>query len=188
MVPMLRAGAGHALEHAARSTLLAELPMRTMLPCTVMALLLMNSASAQTGGCAVAAGACGVDGHGCNAGCCRDGCGLFRRHSCGRGGDGIEGLDPHFNCGCRGSYNYPVPPLYTYHWPGMYKQNLMTDYTSPWRFPPLRPYVDEQPLQPAESVPAAMIRTISAVQVDSEVASRSGQIESISSRLLRSGR
>jgi hypothetical protein len=56
----------------------------------------------------------------------------------------IPGLDPHFNCSCRGSYNYPVPPQYTYHWPGMYKQVRMTDYVSPWRFPPIRPYTEER--------------------------------------------
>ncbi|MEX2027106.1 MAG: hypothetical protein WEH44_07390 [Pirellulaceae bacterium] len=162
--------------------------MRRMLPCAVIAVVLASAAFAQAGdGCGVAAPTCGIDGDACGAGCGRGGCGLFGRR-CGRGGDGIEGLDPHFNCGCRGSYNYPVPPQYTYHWPGMYKQNLMTDYTSPWRFPPLKPYVDEQPVQSAESVPAAMIRTISAMQVVAEGASRSGQIESISSRLSRARR
>jgi len=55
----------------------------------------------------------------------------------------LEGRDPSYNCGCSGSYKFPVPPQYTYHWPGMYSQRLMTDYHSPWRFPPLRPYVDE---------------------------------------------
>lgn len=55
----------------------------------------------------------------------------------------LEGRDPWYNCGCNGSYKFPVPPLYTYHWPGMYSQRLMTDYHSPWRFPPIRPYVDE---------------------------------------------
>src|SRR5262249_42143054 len=49
----------------------------------------------------------------------------------------------YFNCGCNGSYKFPVPPLYTYHWPGMYSAELMTDYHSPWRFPPLKPYTDE---------------------------------------------
>jgi hypothetical protein len=49
------------------------------------------------------------------------------------------------NCSCNGSYKFPVPPLYTYHWPGMYSQQLMTDYQSPWRFPPLKPYTDENP-------------------------------------------
>jgi hypothetical protein len=55
----------------------------------------------------------------------------------------IEGLSPGFNCGCNGSYKFPVPPLYTYHWPGMWSAQLMTDYHSPWRFPPLKPYADE---------------------------------------------
>ncbi len=48
------------------------------------------------------------------------------------------------SCRCAGSYKFPVPPLYTYHWPGQYSQQLMTDYQSPWRFPPLRPYTDEK--------------------------------------------
>jgi len=60
-------------------------------------------------------------------------------------GPRYEGLDPGFNCGCNGSYKYPVPPLYTYHWPGMWSAQLMTDYHSPWRFPPLKPYTDELP-------------------------------------------
>lgn len=158
--------------------------MRWMLPSAVMALLLMSAASAQGGdGCAVAAPACGVDGDACGAGCGRRGCGLFGR--LGSGGSGIEGLDRHFNCGCRGSYNYPVPPQYTYHWPGMYKQNLMTDYTSPWRFPPLKAYVDEQPVQAAEFMPLTPFRTISAANVVASGSIRSGQIESVSSRLSR---
>jgi hypothetical protein len=64
----------------------------------------------------------------------------------------LEGRDPWFNCGCNGSYKFPVPPQYTYHWPGMYSQRLMTDYHSPWRFPPLRPYTDEAK---PESAPSA---------------------------------
>ncbi len=44
-----------------------------------------------------------------------------------------------FNCSCRGSYKFPVPPQYTYHWPGMYAQHTMTEYSSPYRFPPLNP-------------------------------------------------
>jgi hypothetical protein len=42
-----------------------------------------------------------------------------------------------YNCECQGSYKFPVPPQYTYHWPGMYSQQTMTEYYSPWRFPPL---------------------------------------------------
>ena len=54
-----------------------------------------------------------------------------------------------FNCDCRGSYKFPVPPLYTYHWPGMYSQRTMTEYISPWRFPPLQPLQREaQPTMP----------------------------------------
>jgi hypothetical protein len=44
-----------------------------------------------------------------------------------------------FNCRCRGSYKFPVPPLYTYFWPGIYSQKTMTAYVSPWRYPPLAP-------------------------------------------------
>jgi len=43
-----------------------------------------------------------------------------------------------FNCSCRGSYKFPVPPQYTYHWPGLYSQQLMTSYQSPYRYPALR--------------------------------------------------
>ena len=50
----------------------------------------------------------------------------------------------YFNCNCRGSYKFPVPPQYTYHWPGMYSQQTMTEYTSPYRFPSLKqPQWDE---------------------------------------------
>jgi len=45
----------------------------------------------------------------------------------------------YFNSSCRGSYKFPVPPQYTYHWPGMYSQRCMTGYVSPYRFPPLKP-------------------------------------------------
>jgi hypothetical protein len=80
-------------------------------------------------------------------GCCDacDPCGCGHGHflhgRCGHCG----GYDPewYFNCGCNGSYKFPVPSLYTYHWPGMYSAERMTDYHSPWRFPPLRPYTDE---------------------------------------------
>ena len=71
----------------------------------------------------------------------------------------IPGQELGFNCSCNGSYNYPVPPLYTYHWPGMYKQVRMTDYHSPWRFPPIKPYIDEEPAPPAASVSSRLLRT-----------------------------
>jgi hypothetical protein len=87
------------------------------------------------------------------ADCCEcDPCGGYGGFGHGRhGGHGhghhhhqvYEGQQAHFNCGCNGSYKFPVPPLYTYHWPGMWSQQLMTDYHSPWRFPAIKPYVDE---------------------------------------------
>ncbi len=40
-------------------------------------------------------------------------------------------------CGCPGSYKYPVPPQSTYWWPGIYSQQTLTAYVSPWRYPPL---------------------------------------------------
>ena len=96
----------------------------------------------------------GALGGGCNGGACADSgsrhswrhadCGGDCGHMCGRRcRNMIEGLDPHFNCECNGSYNFPVPPLYTYMWPGMYKHQLMSDYDNPWRFPPIKAYTDE---------------------------------------------
>lgn len=74
----------------------------------------------------------------CGHGCCGDcGCGHC---CCGHQGclarymSAISG----FNCSCRGSYKFPVPPQYTYHWPGMYSQQSMTEYRSPYRYPPLK--------------------------------------------------
>jgi hypothetical protein len=97
-----------------------------------------------------------------SAGCaCEEGChGWFGRgahcgHHCG-GHHRLEGRDAHFNCGCNGSYKFPVPPLYTFHWPGMYSAQLMTDYHSPYRFPPLKPYTDEAiPVEELDSAAAA---------------------------------
>ena len=94
-----------------------------------------------------------------------------------------EGRYQGFHCGCNGSYKFPVPPLYTYHWPGMYSAQLMTEYHSPWRFPPLKPYVDEQPLvevgMEGNSLRATPVSTTARVV---------GEIEPMSSRLLRQQR
>ena len=49
-----------------------------------------------------------------------------------------DALIAGFNCGCRGSYKFPVPPRFTYHWPGMYAQQTMTGYWSPYRYPSLK--------------------------------------------------
>jgi hypothetical protein len=137
---------------------------------------------------ACGSGGCDACGDGCCDGHC--GCGLFGRKC----GSGIEGLDRFANCGCNGSYNYPVPPLYTYHWPGMYKQVRMTDYHSPWRFPPLRKYEDE-PL-PTIEIPAPRAATgprlLKPVSLEAGVAAPSQskakyftEIEPLSSRLSR---
>ena len=125
----------------------------------------------------------------CGNGCGRCGCGLFG-HKCG---SGIDGLDRFANCGCNGSYNYPVPPLYTYHWPGMYKQVRMTDYHSPWRFPPLKKYEDE-PL-PTIEIPAPkaaagprLLRPVSLEVAPAPVEAKRTwhtEIEPLSSRLSR---
>lgn len=128
-------------------------------------------------------------------GACGDGGGACGAHGCRLHGHKqkkyIEGKDRGFNCSCNGSYNYPVPPLYTYHWPGMYKAVRMTDYHSPWRFPPLKPFLDE--VVPAlEPGPAASIEEIpSDLQTISHLkpihsAVRQGQPESMSSKLLKS--
>jgi hypothetical protein len=136
---------------------------------------------------------------------CQSG-GLFAGCDCGSGGcdecEGwagrlfhhghqpyIEGRELGFNCGCNGSYNYPVPPLYTYHWPGMYKQVRMTDYHSPWRFPPLKPYVDEQPIVEVGVANApSRVRQVSASEPLEATASRPGEVTSMSSRLNRLSR
>ena len=142
-------------------------------------------------GVTTAGGRCGT-WRGAEAGWpgCGNGCGLLG-HKCGCP---IDGLDRFANCGCNGSYNYPVPPLYTYHWPGMYKQVRMTDYHSPWRFPPLKRYEDE-PL-PTIEIPAArsaagprLLRPVSLQVVPvGPAAPKQGyhtEIEPLSSRLSR---
>jgi len=89
-----------------------------------------------------------LDHHGDAYGCdpCtlgKRGCSLFggHGHGCRRAPRSTRNLWE--NCACNGSYKFPVPPLYTYHWPGLYSQQLMTDYHSPWRFPAIKPYTDE---------------------------------------------
>ena len=129
--------------------------------------------------CAAVASA-GVAGMGDYCDECGDGCGNGR-------GPRYEGLDPYFSCGCNGSYKFPVPPLYTYHWPGLYSAQLMTDYHSPWRFPPLKPYTDEvPPIEMGQRAAKSRVRTASAsFAIESRPV---GEMESMSSKLLRSGR
>ena len=87
---------------------------------------------------------CGC-GPGCCGACCGVGCsGCHAAHIASIG---------YFNCNCRGSYKFPVPPRYTYHWPGMYSQQYMTEYNSPYRFPPLELPKEYLP-SPADQVKA----------------------------------
>jgi hypothetical protein len=59
---------------------------------------------------------------------------------CGCGEDGA--------CACHGSYKYPVPSQYSYFWPGIYSQQTMTQYVSPWRYPDLNPIPEHWKLDP----------------------------------------
>jgi len=97
------------------------------------------------------AGSVQKGGHGCSicGGGLFGGNGLFG----GRGGaGGMAGrFAGNYNCSCNGTYKWPVPPLYTYFWPGMHSHQLMTDYHTPWRFPPIKPYTPE-PNAPAPYV------------------------------------
>ena len=111
-------------------------------------------AVACSGSAACGCGDCGLAGPcGCDETCC-GACGCCGGHTCACKQRLLDYAQ--FNCSCRGSYKYPVPPLYTYHWPGMYSQRTMTEYISPWRFPPLQPLQREarpampeaQPLDP----------------------------------------
>lgn len=87
----------------------------------------------------------GGRGHGGRGGCGGKGCG---EGGCGKNGcGGGRNANRWFNCNCNGSYKFPVPPLYTYHWPGLYSMQRMTDYHSPWRFPAIKPYEDETPVR-----------------------------------------
>lgn len=83
---------------------------------------------------------CGAAHDGMMSGHCGKLKGYFgmNRHSC----DCDKDYQAWFNCNCNGSYKFPVPPLYTYHWPGMYSHQMMTNYHSPWRVPPITRYKD----------------------------------------------
>ena len=127
--------------------------------------------------------------------CCGRGCGCGLGGLCGGGKRGCGGLAGRramnddggfFNCGCNGSYKFPVPPLYTYHWPGMYSLQLMTDYHSPWRFPPLRPYSDEPEGDYFSQAPAPIVQPSSFEPSEIEVyPTQPGQVESMSQAMER---
>ena len=89
--------------------------------------------------------------------CCSSGCRKRRRGVCGDLRSRRREAN-WFSCSCNGSYKFPVPPLYTYHWPGLYQLERMTDYHSPWRFPPLKPYAPEPSLDD-EAFRPSVIRT-----------------------------
>jgi hypothetical protein len=90
---------------------------------------------------------CGCNGCGCDDCGCAERCSVCGRLKAYRASFGC------FNCGCKGSYKYPVPPQYTYFWPGMYSQQTMTAYASPYRFPPLNlpPDMVPPPATPAKA-------------------------------------
>jgi len=85
------------------------------------------------------------EGESCDDCCSSDCCKQKRRGICGQLRSRRREVN-WFSCSCNGSYKFPVPPLYTYHWPGLYSLERMTDYHSPWRFPPLKPYAPEPSL------------------------------------------
>jgi hypothetical protein len=70
---------------------------------------------------------------------------LLHRGCCGCG----TGCDSG-NCACHGSYKYPVPSQYTYFWPGIYSQQTMTQYVSPWRYPDLNPIPEHWKTDPTD--------------------------------------
>ncbi|WP_347246214.1 hypothetical protein [Thermogutta sp.] len=80
-----------------------------------------------------------------------DCCGHFHQGCLARYMSAVGG----FNCTCRGSYKFPVPPQYTYHWPGLYSQQLMTAYNSPYRYPALKlpPWMSRGSQEPGISEP-----------------------------------
>lgn len=151
-------------------------------------ILLAGTATAQTA-CNCQQGDPFQQGQSCDP--CGGSCGLFGHH--GHHGHHhratYEGLGPGANCGCNGSYNYPVPPLYTYHWPGLYKQVRMTDYHSPWRFPPIKPYTDEAPLTPfGSSAAASGVLQTSAYTAVQGASRRAGDVTPMSRRLQSAAR
>jgi len=127
-----------------------------------------------------------------------DGC-CYCTGACGRRNCYAKLLDKwaevgYFNCRCRGSYKFPVPPQYTYHWPGMYAQRTMTEYNSPYRFPPLKipptaeaePKADQQVGPPARQARFPVRQTSQAEHVRPErPAARSATAESLSQKIKR---
>ncbi len=121
---------------------------------TVLAALswMVSSGVAREHSAAAYSGSCDCcNGGGCGLGC---GCGLARCLWLPGGHYAAVGYDA---CACKGSYKFPVPPQYTYHWPGMYSQQTMSQYNSPYRFPMLLKSPDV--LDDATDVPATVSPT-----------------------------
>jgi hypothetical protein len=138
------------------------------------------SMGSYAGGCSSCGGRHGLHRHGCRG--CGLGCKQLGHHR-----KNYDGLDRGFNCGCTGSYKFPVPPQYTYFWPGsVYSLDLMTNYHSPWRFPPLKPYTEET-LAPAgaDVLPENGLRPVSNYEVVGEPKLPPGQIEPMSAAMQR---
>lgn len=76
------------------------------------------------------------------------------------------GAGSRFNCCCKGSYKFPVPPLSTYHWPGRFANRLMTDYQSPWRFPGVQPFGTEYGSDSYDFVPPSEAEPITSLDHD----------------------
>jgi hypothetical protein len=56
----------------------------------------------------------------------------------------------------------------------MYSAQLMTDYHSPWRFPPLKPYTDEVPIEAQASLQSLRrVRPASATVAETRTTSTS---------------
>ncbi len=124
----------------------------------------------------------------CGDQCCGDECGghckLLQKHRAKKLGRNSEWLWD--SCNCNGSYKFPVPPLYTYHWPGLYAHRLMTDYHSPWRFPAIRPYEDEEPGDELSSTPTE-VRQVSHNTSPQQKSAKSwpGGVEPVSAKMQR---
>lgn len=107
-------------------------------------ILLLTAVGALVWGQGLARADCGCQQDACSESACSPGpangcgCPLCALQKLGQCYGARRAAIGAFNCQCRGSYKFPAPPQYTYHWPGMYSQQTMTEYASPFRFPPLK--------------------------------------------------
>ncbi len=133
---------------------------------------------------------CGSSCSSCDSTYGAGGCGTCRCGICCRHRARIASYG-YFNCSCRGSYKFPVPPQSTYHWPGMYSQKYITEYTSPYRFPPLElpkptpPKDSRTTARPVIQSTPAGLTTIAPAQLAPLPAQRSQRPEPMSERIKR---